>query len=101
MAGKIIKVDTGILNNDVSEIEGEIRELYNGATRLEGILHQLESMWDGDAKAAFSNAVNDDLRRLRELVKAIEAFTGNTEEASREYVRCENAVSSIISSIRV
>lgn len=101
MASRMIEVDTSVLNSDITEIETEIRNLYSGAAQLESILHQLESMWDGRAKQEFSNAVNDDLRRLRELTKAIETFTKNTDEVRREYERCEGAVSQIIGSIRV
>jgi len=101
MAGRTIEVDTSILKADVSEIEGEIRSINDGATQLENILRQLEGMWEGDAKMAFSNAVNDDLRRLRELSKAIGKFTRETGEACQEYVRCENTVSQIVASIRV
>ena len=89
MAGRIIEVNTSTLRSDVSAIEEA------------QALRELESMWDGNAKQAFSAAVNDDIRRLRELAKALAQFTEKTSEARREYDTCETAVSQIVSSIRV
>lgn len=101
MGAKVIEVNTSTLKSDVSVIEGEIQSINSGANRLLQALHELESMWDGNAKQAFSAAVNDDILRLRELAKAMEKFTGKTSEARQEYDKCESAVSQIVSSIRV
>ena len=49
-------------------------------------------MWDGLAKQAFLAAVRDDLSRLQELVKAMQALTGKNGEARGEYDKCENAM---------
>lgn len=101
MANRIIEVNTAVLKSDINDIQSELQKITGGADQLEQILHQLESMWDGNAKKAFSDAVNDDLRRLRELTKALEKFTGKTGEVRQDYDRCENAVAQIIASIRV
>lgn len=101
MAGRMIEVDTNILRSDILTIEEEISSINSGADRLGQALRELESMWDGNAKQAFSAAVNDDIRRLRELSKAIRDFTEKTSEVRREYDMCENEVSQMISSIRV
>lgn len=101
MASQIIEVNTNTLKADVSEIAAELTGIRGDADKLEGVLGQLESMWDGNAKQAFSAAVRDDLTRLRELVKAMQDLTGKTGQAREEYDRCENAVEQIISSIRV
>ena len=101
MAGKKIEVNTVTLRSDVSGIEEELRGIRQGADRLEQLLRELESMWDGSAKQAFSAAVADDLRRLRELAAAMEDFTEKTDEVRREYDRCESEIAQIVSSIRV
>lgn len=101
MAGRTIQVNTNTLRSDISMIEDEIRSINNGANRLAQALRELEGMWDGNAKQAFSAAVNDDIRRLLELSKAMERFTEKTGEVRQEYDTCENEVSQIISSIRV
>lgn len=101
MAGKLIEVNTNTLKSDVSEIDGELRAILQCAEKLASTLSQLEGMWDGNAKQAFSSAVRDDLNRLKELVKAMQNLTGKTGTAREEYDRCENAVSQIIASIRV
>lgn len=102
MASTIIEVNTtNTLRSDVSSIDGELREVLRGADRLADTLRQLESMWEGEAKKAFSSAVQDDLRRLRELTKAMQNLTAKTGEARGEYDKCESAVSQIVASIRV
>ncbi|NBI65374.1 hypothetical protein D1646_00835 [Pseudoflavonifractor sp. 60] len=101
MAGQIIEVNTSTLRSDVSEIASELLGIKSDADKLEGVLGQLESMWDGYAKQAFSAAVRDDLSRLRDLVKAMQSLTTKTGQAREEYDKCENTVSQIVSSIKV
>lgn len=101
MASRNIEINTNSLRSDVTTIEGEIAAINRGAEKLLQTLHELESMWDGIAKQAFSAEVNRDVQQLRELSKAMERFTGKTSEARQEYDRCESAVDQIIASIRV
>lgn len=101
MAGKIIEVDTAALKSDVSDIEEQLQAIRKGAGQLEQVLHQLESMWEGNAKLAFSAAVNDDLQKLEDLTTALEKYTEQTSGIRQEYEVCESEVSQLISSIRV
>lgn len=97
----MIEVNTAVLKSDVASIEDEIRKITTAADRLLQTLHELEGMWDGNAKQAFSAAVNSDIAQLRELLKAMQNFTRKTSEAREEYDKCENAVAQIVESIRV
>lgn len=101
MAEKLIEVNTNILRGDVAEIDGELRSISSSAGKLESVLSQLESMWDGNAKQAFSTAVRSDLGRLRELVAAMRDLTAKTGTAREEYDKCESAVLQIVSAIKV
>ena len=101
MAGRSIEVNTNTLKSDLSVIEEEIRGINRGAGQLEQALHALESMWEGPAKESFSAAVNDDIRRLRELSRLLESFTQTTGEVRQEYDACENEIAQLITSIRV
>lgn len=96
-----LEINTGTLGRDISSIEGEIKKLEDNIIALRTTLSQLEGMWDGPAKTAFSTAVNDDIERLSTLVSAIKAYTVKTEDAKTAYETCERNVSGIISSIRV
>ena len=69
--------------------------------KLSEVSMQLNSMWEGEAKQAFIMAVQDDIRRLSELITALEKFTTSTDTARGNYDTCEKNVSSIISSLRV
>ena len=97
----IIEVNTSTLKSDVATIEEELQKISTAAERLLQTLHELESMWDGNAKQAFSAAVNSDIAQLKELVKAMHGFTGKTGEAREEYDKCENTVAQIVAAIRV
>lgn len=102
MSNTLIMVDTtNTLKADVTEMNAQLGRIMNYASQLEGTLRQLESMWEGEAKEAFSNAVRDDLRRLKDLVKAMQNLTDRTGEARKEYDKCENTVAQIIASIKV
>ena len=78
-----------------------MRQISSAIDRLLQTLHALESMWEGNAKQAFSAAVNSDIAQLKELVRAMKTFNGKTSEAREEYDKCENAVAQIVASIRV
>ena len=97
----MIEVNTATLKSDVDIIRVELMKIRENADRLLQILHELGNMWDGNAKEAFSAAVNSDIALLIELVKAMQNFTGKTSEAREEYDKCENAVAQIVASIRV
>lgn len=98
---KNIEVNTATLRSDVSVIMTELERIRKNSDQLSAILSELDGMWEGNAKQAFSSAVRDDLGRLRELVKAIQDLTQRTSDAREEYDKCENGVSQIVSSIRV
>ena len=97
----VIEVNTTTLKSDVAAIEDELQKISAAAERLLQTLHELESMWDGNAKRSFSAAVNSDIAQLKELVKAMRSFNGKTGEAREEYDKCENAVEQIVAAIRI
>lgn len=97
----MIEVNTTTLKSDVATIEAELEKISSAAERLLQTLHELESMWDGNAKQAFATAVNSDIVQLKELVKAMKNFSRKTGEAREEYDKCENTVAQIVAAIRV
>ena len=101
MAATVIEVNTSTLRNDITRIDTEISGLKKDVKQLRATAQQLSTMWDGNAKTAFVAAVNDDIRRLEELINAMDKFTGKTDDARSEYEKCENAVSGIVASIKV
>lgn len=101
MASNIIEVNTSSLKGDGEEIAAELEALGDDADQLLDLLRQLETMWEGPAKQAFSAAVQDDVGRLRALIQAMQTLTNKTSDARAEYDKCESAVSQIITSIKV
>lgn len=101
MASNIIEVNTNSLKGDVEEIAAEVKAIFNDADQLLNLLRQLETMWEGPAKQAFSAAVQDDVGRLQALTQAIQTLANKTSDARAEYDKCESAVSQIITFIKV
>ena len=101
MAVSKIEVNTNTLRSDVERVRTELKGLKVDMRKLSEVSTQLNSMWEGEAKQAFIMAVQDDIRRLSELIAALEKFTTSTDTARGNYDTCEKNVSSIISSLRV
>lgn len=101
MASRLIEVNTSTLRSDVSAVQEEISKLKACDERMRAALSSLQRMWEGNSAVAFHAAVTDDLRRMSELVKAIQSLTDRTGTAREEYDKCESAVSQIVSSLRV
>ena len=101
MAQATIEVNTAALNSDVQRIQSEIASLRSDSQRIQSTTAALNSMWDGDAKNAFVQAVQSDIEYLNQLIQAVDKFTGLTDDSRVEYERCENAVSGIVAAIRV
>ncbi len=101
MAVSKIEVNTNTLRSDVERVRTELKGLKDDMRKLSEVSAQLNSMWEGEAKQAFIMAVQDDIRRLSELITALEKFTTSTDTARGNYDTCEKNVSSIISSLRV
>ena len=101
MANAIIEVNTNTLRSDVNEVQGEIRALRSETAKLRNAASALNSTWEGVAKAAFMEALQDDLNKLETLVAASETFTRQTDDARVGYDKCENTVSQIVASLKV
>ena len=101
MADTRIEINTGTLGRDIGSIDGEIRKINTQINNLKSTLSQLQSMWDGPAKTAFSTEVTEDIARLSVLTADISRFTRSTEEAKIAYETCERNAGQIIDSIRV
>ena len=101
MADSLIEVTTNTLKSDTETIALHLEKLRQRSDALESVTQQLGSMWEGQAKQAFTAAVRDDLNRLRSLISAMQKFTQKTDEARNEYDKCENTVTQLVASIRV
>lgn len=101
MADAILEVNTSTLKSDVSTIHGEFSGLRTDVQKLRTTAAQLSSMWEGSAKNAFIAAVNDDIARLEDLIRVMGNYTDKTDASRAEYDKCENAVTGVVSAIKV
>ena len=87
------------INHDqLSELNARFKSSIDSLVTSESALN---AMWDGEAKAAFVNAVHSDMVMLEDLISALEKYTTSTDTARGNYDRCEKDVSSIVSSLKV
>lgn len=100
MAEKI-KVNTARLNSDSSQVGECIQAMKTGMEKMKTSVSQLNSMWEGDGKEAFSKAFQDDMNLLNTIIMSLEKFQQKEMEARQKYDNCENKVGGLISGIRV
>lgn len=100
MAEKI-KINTNTLKNDTASIQKYLKQVEKKIETMQTDVKAMNQMWSGDANKAFNKAFNDDIKVLLELCKALEGIATYETTARTEYDKCENKVSSLISSMSV
>ncbi len=96
-----IAVDTDNLHSDVDELEDGLRSLQEKTKGMSEKVAELNAMWEGAAHDTFSGEFQKDCGNMQELLKEVEKLIGHMRYAERQYISCEDAISSIISKIRI
>lgn len=97
-----IKVNTSSLDATKQSIQAKLNTIQSNMDQLSGAMSRLNAMWSGDAYTATLNSVTNDLQFLQEVCKGLEKNVVKYEEkAVKEYNKCEQKVSSLISQISV
>ncbi len=101
MASNYIKVSTGALNSDASELKEEAAKAKDQLHHMRDGITRLDSMWDGPANDVFTKQFNIDYELFLNICDNILAFANDLEKAAKEYDRCESSVMDVVKSIRV
>lgn len=97
----LIKVNTGRLTSDASEIRKHIAGIRKKIEELRTHNIILDSMWDGPGSEAFKTAFESDIAALEAMLGSLEVMNGYEENAGRKYDECESKVADLVDQIKV
>ena len=86
--------DTSLMQERLNAVQKEMEQMYQAV----GVLN---TMWEGEAHDVFLAQFASDEMAMMELCKTIQSIINCLEYAKDEYVKCENEVDSIVSSLRI
>lgn len=101
MAVDMISVQTEALQRDKNTIAEDLSAIRQNVKGMYEQAEQLNSMWEGQANAAFAAQFQSDYLRAGELCDAIAEFIGQLEYAVSGYNTCESQVADIVSAIKI
>jgi WXG100 family type VII secretion target len=96
-----LEIETGRLQRDIDSLKSYLNSMRQTGDNMMAGIRALSSMWEGEAKEAFTVQFQSDYETLQSMEQIIEDLIKTLEFAEEQYVTCENDVASIISAIRV
>lgn len=100
MASKI-KINTKTLSKDKDSIEKDLKQIEKKIKQMKLDVAAMNKMWTGEANTAFNKAFNDDIDDLNTICDSIRGIITYESTAKDAYEKCEQQVSSLISSISI
>lgn len=101
MAITNIEINTSLLNRTISEMNSDISNIKSLAEEIYKDVAVLDTMWDGQANAAFKKQFDNDNQDLQALCECICKYIQDMVAAGNSYDKCESTVSDIVNSIRI
>lgn len=101
MASNYIKVSTGALKSDASELKNQAETAKSKLAEMKHGIEVLDRMWDGPANVAFTKQFNIDYELFIDICANVSKFASDLERAAKEYDRCEDSVMDVVKAIRV
>lgn len=83
-------VNPTALKNKKQELEARNEQLKAKRSELEAANNNLKSMWEGDARNAFDQAVRTDLAKIDEFIRLIQQYCTALDDIINKYVTAEN-----------
>lgn len=96
-----ITVDTVTLQNDINDVQNALGKVKAYSESMFREINALSDMWDGEVHDTFVMQIQENRRKMQELQKVIERLIECMQYADHEYLSCEDAVHSIINTIRI
>jgi WXG100 family type VII secretion target len=96
----LIKVTSSKLSEKAAEIERIKRELEQEITAMKSNANRFLNMWDGEAKQAFVNSVNQNTTLLQNFTNNTQKFADALKTGASSYEGGENKAKQIASSKR-
>ncbi len=101
MAIQEISVNMTDLGSCVSTLEEKVQGLRNEMQKIFQEITELDAMWDGPANTEFNTQFQADREAMDNLLKTFDTIVGNYDFANKEYIKCEDEVHNIVSSIAI
>ena len=98
---ELIKVNTGRLRNDASDVKDHIRSIKTKIEELRGHNSTLDAMWDGPSSEAFKLSFANDIASLESIMGALESMNEFEENARKKYDDCESKVADLVDQVKV
>jgi len=96
-----LEIETHRLQGDIDSLTGELNALRSTGKEMMAGVDALSSMWEGQAKEAFTAQFRSDYETLNSMADVIQELIKCLENARSQYDACEQKVGSIINAIRV
>ncbi|MBD5450245.1 MAG: WXG100 family type VII secretion target [Lachnospiraceae bacterium] len=96
-----ITVDTVTLRNDINDVQSALAKVKMHSESMFREIDILGDMWEGETHDAFFVRMQENRQKMQELQKVIERLMECMQYADHEYLSCEDAVHSIINTIRI
>ena len=96
-----IEMNTSTLQSDIGTLEDLIRRMQEQKRKLTSTVGELNSMWTGQANAAFNAQFEKDMVNFENMLQVLREVLESLENARKEYDGCEQRIEGIINSIAV
>ena len=97
----VIEVNTGSLAQDVQDMEEVLTALQKEMDEMDTLIAALNTMWQGDAKNAFTKQYNADRQVWVNMRESMEEVLQGMQNARLAYEKCESSVGQKIESLRI
>ena len=94
-----IATNTDLMEVDIRSLEEELKGARNQLNKMFNEVSDLDRMWDGPANIEFVRQFNVDKTTCEEMFKTVDSIIECFKFAKQEYVKCDNEIGRIISSI--
>lgn len=95
-----IEINTKLLDKDTNNMLLELADIKKEMNAMFDSVKELDTMWEGAAKAEFVAQFNKDYEKLKDICTAVMEFVGCMIYASEEYFKCETTVNDLIETIK-
>lgn len=96
-----LEIVTQRLQGDIENLRMHLNGMRQTGSKMMSNINALSSMWEGEAKDAFTAQFQSDYETLQSMAEVVENLIGHIEYAREQYDTCESNVASIVHGIRV
>lgn len=96
-----LTIETRRLQSDIESLTAHLDGMRRMGEQMMAGINGLSSMWEGEAKSAFTEQFRSDYETLQSMAGVINDLIKSLEYAREQYDKCEGNVASIVNAIRI